>query len=205
MQVVALRHSGESPLSSDLHTTELRALLDRVDASDPAALEELFRRAAGRLERLARAMLRNFSLVRQREQTADVLQEAMLTLLGALRQVHFSSTRDFFNLAAEHIRRRLVDLSRYHGRAHRRHEPLAPGHADEIAAEAEDLDAWEELHQAVAALPAEEREVFSLRLYHGWTVEQVADLLRLSRRTVTRLWLRAQLRLAEQVRFPSGR
>ena len=156
--------------------------------------------------RLARGMLRDFPLVRQREQTADILQEAMLSLTAALRQVRFSSTRDFFGLAAEHIRRRLVDLARYHGRAHRRFEPLPPGPNDshEIAAPAEDdIDDWQALHEAVAALPAEQREVFSLRLYHGCTVEETAALLKISPRTVIRLWLSPRFAWPRQLRLSS--
>jgi RNA polymerase sigma factor (sigma-70 family) len=192
-------------MPSELHTTELRVLLDRLDAADPTALEELLGRAAGRLERLARGMLRNFPLVRQREQTADVVQEAMLGLIGALRQVRFTSTRDFFGLAAEHIRRRLLDLARYHGRAHRNLEPFPHGlnQAGDVGPAEDDFDDWQALHEAVAALPAEQREVFSLRLYHGWTVEEIAALMQISTRTVSRLWLRAQIRLAEQLRLPS--
>ena len=76
------------------------------------------------LERLARAMLRNFPCVRKREETSDVVQEAMMSLVTALRQLTFSSTREFYGLIAEHIRRRLLDLQRRHAQPHRDHLPL---------------------------------------------------------------------------------
>ncbi len=182
---------------------DLRNLLDRFQHGEREAVEELLRRAAGRLERLARAMLRNFPTVRQREQTADVLNEALLSLVGALRQLSFTSTRDFYGLAAEHIRRRLLDLGRYHGRAHRGLLPLeqAGDEADRARnrSEDEELDRWQALHEAAAELPAEQREVFALRFYHGWGVEEVAGLLQVSTKTVTRLWLRAQMALTEKL------
>jgi RNA polymerase sigma-70 factor (ECF subfamily) len=190
-------------MQSDLHTTELRHLLDRSQKGDPAALEELLRRAGARMERLARAMLRSFPTVRQREQTGDVVQEAMLSLLAALRRLSFSSTREFYGLAAEHIRRRLLDFKRRHGHPHRNHQPLPEAHgqagANLAGDDSDDLDRWEALHEAVANLPADQREVFSLRLYHGWSNEEIADLLQVSTRTIMRLWLRAQIALAEQL------
>jgi RNA polymerase sigma-70 factor (ECF subfamily) len=190
-------------MQSDLHTTELRQLLGRFQGGDPSAIEELLRRVARRLERLARAMLRNFPTVRSREQTGDVVQEAMISLMRALRQLSFSSTREFYGLAAEHIRRRLLDLHDHHARPHRNHEqlPEAEGQAGAgvAAAESDDLDCWQSLHEAVETLPANQREVFSLRLYHGWSNEQIAECLQVSTRTVIRLWIRAQIALTARL------
>jgi RNA polymerase sigma-70 factor (ECF subfamily) len=187
----------------DLHTPDLRHLIGLFKQGDPTAADELFRRAANRLERLARTMLRNFPRVQQREETGDVVQEAMISLLTALRELSFSSTREFYGLAAEHIRRRLLDLNRRHSQPHRDHQPLAHN-ADQVdpipAADAdEELHRWHLLHEAVAALPADQREVFSLRLYHGWNLDEIASLLQISTKTVSRLWLRAQMRLTEQL------
>ncbi len=188
-------------MTTELRTTILNGLLARFQAGDPAALEELLRRAYARMERLARAMLRRYPPVRQREQTADVVQLAALSLIGALRELKFSSTRDFFGLAAEHIRRRLVDLNRYHSQPHRNHAALAAaGEAAQVpATRDEDLERWAALHEAVEQLPPDQREVFSLRFYHGWSVEEVAELLQVSTRTVTRLWVRAQIDLTKQI------
>jgi RNA polymerase sigma factor (sigma-70 family) len=191
-------------LGTDLHTSELRDLLARFQAGDRSAGEELMRRAAGRLERLARSMLRRYPQVRQHEQTADIVQEALLSLLGALRELSVSSARALHALAAEHMRRRLLDLARRYRRPGRDHLSLeqAVGGAELLAAadtDEDDLDRWQALHEAVAALPAEQREVFCLRFYHGWTHEEIAGLLQVSTRTVTRLWFTAQLRLTEQL------
>jgi RNA polymerase sigma factor (sigma-70 family) len=187
-------------VSDDLHTATLHRLIDRIHESDSAALEELFQSAAQRLERLARSMLRKFPCVRNREQTGDIVQEAAFSLLPALRQLKFSTTREFFGLVAEHMRRRLLDLHRRHVQPHRNHAPL-PGPAEAILAtdEDEELDRWQALHEVVANLPADQREAFSLRLYHGCSNEQIAALLQVSTRTVTRLLLRAQFFLTQQL------
>src|SRR4051794_9362283 len=89
---------------------------DRMRGGDPAARDELLRATCGRLERLARKMLRRFPGVHRWAETGDVLQSALLRLLRALEQVRPASTRDFFGLAAEQMRRELLDLSRrFHG------------------------------------------------------------------------------------------
>src|SRR5262249_27843071 len=156
------RQSRPSPMNSELHTTLLNALLDRVRQGDREALDELLRRAAARLERLARSMLRRFPGVRQREQTGDVVQETALGLLGALRDLHFSSTREFYGLVSEHVRRRLLDLARRYARPVNDPVPLASdGSTDGGPCQPEDdgeLDRWQALHEAAEALPADCRE-----------------------------------------------
>ena len=105
-------------------TLWMKGCLERLRAGDPAAQQELVLRAGDRLERLARAMLRRFPVVAGREQTADVLQNAVIRLLRALRRVEPDTTRDFFNLAAAQIRRELLDLARKYRRPERRARTL---------------------------------------------------------------------------------
>lgn len=185
--------------AEDLHTTQLHVLLDRVQQGDQAALDELLRRSAGRMERLARSMLRRYPQVRDHEQTSDVVQEATMSLINALRQLHFTSTRELYGLAAEHVRRRLLDLARRYSKPWRDMRALDEGGvADSPRMEADaDLELWQDLHEAVDQLPTDQREAFSLRFYHGWDQKQIADLFQCSTKTVQRLLLRAQLRLGE--------
>ncbi len=179
-----------SPPSS-LHTEHLARLLERMRQGDRAAAEELIRRAGDRLTRLSRQMLRQFPTVRAQEQTGDVLQEATLRLLAALRQATPDSTRAFFALAAQHIRFHLLDLARCyrHGIPRPLHE-----HPEPVAADA-DLECWEALHEAVGQLPAPLREVFSLRFYHGWSWPRIAELLNVHERTARRHWIEAGVTL----------
>jgi RNA polymerase sigma-70 factor (ECF subfamily) len=182
-----------------LATEELAALLARLRQGDALAADELVRRTAARLECLARQMLRRYPVVRSQEQTADVLQEAALRLLAALRDVTPHGMRAFYALASQHIRFHLLDLTRRYRHGAQRPldehpEPLAAGTA---AAEVADLERWAALHEAVEELPAEQREVFSLRFYHGCTWARIAELLNISERTARRAWLRAGLALGE--------
>jgi RNA polymerase sigma-70 factor (ECF subfamily) len=195
-------------MTRELSTTSLLDLLDRFQQGEAAALDELICRCGDRLERLARKMVRTFPLVRRKEETSDVLQNALLRLTRSLRAVRPPSTADFFRLAATQIRRELLDLAAFHKRRAAVNQPF-PAASPEgssvspfdpaagSAAETRDLDRWSALHEAVDRLPAELREVFSLTFYHGATQVQIGRVLGVSDRHVRHLWRDACLRLNE--------
>jgi RNA polymerase sigma factor (sigma-70 family) len=200
---------------SSLHTTQLHGWLDRYQAGDLAARDELLRGVGDRLERLARKMLGRFPTVRHWADTCDVQQNAVLRLLRALKEVRPSSVRDFFGLAAEQMRRELLDMARQAGRA-RRAGMAPPGLGDtEMPAldraastdDGDDLELWQRFHEIVQELPVEEREVVSLVYYHGWSQPQVAALFGVNERTVRRRWRSACVQLQERLggRFPGTR
>jgi RNA polymerase sigma-70 factor (ECF subfamily) len=182
--------------------------MERIRDGDLAAREEMLRVVHARLERLARKMLLRFPAVGRWEETGDLLQNAVLRLLRALEEVEPTSVRDFFGLAAEQMRRELLDLAR-HYRSRRIHGPshaADPERSDsgvsglEPPATSEDpdeLDKWCAFHEAVERLPLGQREVVSLIYYHGWTQGEVADHLSISKRTVQRHWAAAMLTLHE--------
>ena len=193
-------------LDSALHTSQLRRWVERIRAGDLAAREEMLRAAHARLERLARKMLRRFPSVGRWEESEDLLQNAVLRLLRALQDVEPTSVRNFFGLAAEQMRRELLDLAR----RYRTRRVYGPSHAagpdgsdsgvpaPEPAAPAEDpddLDRWCAFHEAVERLPVEQREVVGLIYYHGWVQAEVAEHLGLSKRTVQRHWAAALIAL----------
>jgi RNA polymerase sigma-70 factor (ECF subfamily) len=190
-------------------TTRLQGWLARARAGDAAARDELLRACWGRLERLARAMLRRFPSVQRWADTGDVLQGALLRLLRALEALDVRSTRDFFGLAAEQMRRELLDLARHfygpHGLGARHGgrvgptDSAGPGLEPAAPAAAGELDRWRAFHEAVERLPAAEREVVGLTFYHGWAQAEIADLFQVDVRTVRRRWQSACLRLNEEL------
>jgi RNA polymerase sigma-70 factor (ECF subfamily) len=183
---------------SFLDSTQLRLWVRRIQAGDRSASDELLRATGERLERLTRKMLRRFPSVRRWEQSDDVLQNALLRLLRALQQVEPASVRDFFSLAAEQVRRELLDLARHYG-AHHDSAPDGVSEPLDQADEPVELEKWVVFHEQVSQLPADEREVVGLVFYHGWTHAQVAELLGVSKRTVRRHWRRALARLCGAV------
>jgi RNA polymerase sigma factor (sigma-70 family) len=193
-----------------VNTVQLNAWVERMRGGDPAARDELLRSVCGRLERLARKMLHRFPGVQRWAETGDVLQSALMRLLRALEEVRPNSVRDFFGLAAEQMRRELLDLARYfHGPrgAAAHHESIvgaareAPALDPAAPAEAPDeLEKWEAFHADVSNLPAEEREIVGLIYYHGWTQADVAELFQVSVRTVQRRWESALLKLRRTIK-----
>ena len=192
---------------------QLSLWLESMRAGDPGARDRLLQTAWSRLERLARKMLRGFSRVQRWEETADVLQNSMVRLLRALQHVQPASLREFIALATEQIRRELIDLARHYqgpqglganytsakgdthveggdGDAGRPLDPIDPR-----AEDPSNLEAWCAFHEAVALLPAQEREAFGLLFYQGWTQVEVAGLLEVNVRTVRRWWQNACLQL----------
>lgn len=189
-----------------VNTLQLHQLLERMEAGDLPAREELLQRCCQRLERLARKMLRSFPHVHRWVETDDVLQNALLRLLRALEKVRPGNVKEFFGLAAMQIRRELLDLARhYYGpqglganhatwptgsTAGKDSDP--PDHREDL----EDLQRWCEFHQSVETLPVQERQVVELLFYHGWTQPEVGALLEISDRTVRRYWESAMTRLS---------
>jgi RNA polymerase sigma factor (sigma-70 family) len=181
---------------SEIHTTTLRDLIARFQAGDNGALDVLIRRTEERLALFARRMLARFPAVQAREQSEDVLQNALVRLTRALRREMPGSVKEFFGLAAVQIRRELLDLARSHAR---RPAVGLTGDPRDPADDSTEMDRWTALHEAVERLPANRREVFGLTFYHGWTQAQIAELLAISDRQVRRLWIDACLRLKEAV------
>src|SRR5262245_41118131 len=98
----------------DSQTTRLKSLIDRLKSGDAKAKDELVSCACDRLLRLTRKMLKSKPSVARWEQTDDVFQNASIRLCRALNDATPESVEHFFNLAALHIRRELIDLARHH-------------------------------------------------------------------------------------------
>jgi RNA polymerase sigma-70 factor (ECF subfamily) len=188
---------------SSFDTIQLHEYIDRYRAGDRASTDAFLRRVSGRLERLARSMLRGFPNVRRWADTDDVLQNSLMRLLHTLQETQPETTRHFANLAALHIRRELLDLARHFRKrldppglaADDRGNAAQVAHAD--TAVADSLDLWSAFHEQVERLPVEEREVVGLTFYHGWTQAQIADLFQVDERTIRRRWRSASLQLTE--------
>ena len=183
----------------ELDTVNIREFVARYRLGDNQAIDELIVRSKGRLEKIARKMIKTFPVVNSRVQTDDVLQQALMNLVGSLKQVTPKSVRHFYRLASTHVRRELLDLARKYRRRLANREFIGLQHNDESWVEnqrnptdgshelQEELDRLEEFHSAVEQLEPLLREVFSLTYYHGWPQLEIAELLEISDRQVRRL------------------
>ena len=144
---------------------------------------------------------------RRRRRHGDVLQttalvhEAFMRLVGAGR-VDCQDRRHFLAVAAQTIRRVLVDLVRAQGSAKRgslvAHLPLD----QELAAGGlppVDLIALDEALETLATFDPRKVRVVELRFFSGLTVEETADALDVSPDTVARDWRMARTWLMRQL------
>ncbi|MFM7206860.1 MAG: RNA polymerase sigma factor [Planctomycetaceae bacterium] len=186
-------------------STELLAHLRQLADGNLSARDRVIELCAGRLRVLAHRMLAKFPNVRRWDDTDDVFQNAALRLHRALGQVPIESPRSVMALAATQIHRELLDLARRHAGpssfaanhathlGHAGDGPLATPRAVADAPAADDpLERWSQFHAAIAALPAELREVFHLVWYLDADQKTIATLLGCSERTVKSRWRQAR-------------
>ena len=199
----ALDWGDEEPQVLDLQLLPTHA--DKWQAGDrDAAAIDLLRAAEDRLVKLARRMLRrsdpnNCCLA----ESGDALQNSVIRLLRTLRALRPPTLQDFFNLAAVHIRRELLDMARRcAGKSKPRRGTSADG--SELSAQAqtepetcpvEDIELWVQFHKAVDELPLEELEVVSFVFYHGWTQARVASWFNVDKSSIHQRWSGACERL----------
>jgi RNA polymerase sigma-70 factor (ECF subfamily) len=202
--------------ATSLHPNEMHGFLDRWRAGDRAAADDLIRRAGDRLQRLAHRMYRGFPNVRSLAEPVDVIQDSWLRLLRTLRSLRPANTREFFTLAAVHVRRELLDLAR-RARSKRHQLVSLPVGGDGGATSGipvpepdhrapDDFDLWVRFHEAVEQLDPQKREVVSLIFYHGRTQVEVAAWFGRDVRTIRRWWADActELRALVGGTFPGG-
>jgi RNA polymerase sigma factor (sigma-70 family) len=190
---------------SSSQTTELQLLIDRLRQGDDSARQELINRAYPKLHRLAAKILGDsFPVLRKPPaivNTSDLVNEAAYRLDQALKEVYPATVLDFLRLAAQRMRWILLDLVKKHGAGRGRRDPLPAEGEIPWPARAPDSDTSPEpvvltrLHEQVERLPAAEREVVDLLIYHDLTEAETAELLGVSARTVRRRWAGAKLRL----------
>lgn len=211
------QNGPETPDGADDWERRLQGCLDKLAAGDPAARNELFGVAYGRLEYRARKMLSGFKGVKGFYDTGDVAQEAAIALDRSLQAIHPENPRRFLGLVALHVKRTLIDLYRKcQGResyeANRATNVFydAKGHllehVNQLPAPGEDADqsAWERLHEAVGELDADAQELFNLRWILGLTHAQIAAQLGVSEKTVIRSWTNVKNKLREEFRGQAG-
>ena len=161
-------------------------------AAQTQALERLAPLVQAELHRLARHYM-------SRERSDHVLQTSALINEAYLRLIDWKSARwqnraHFFGVAAQMMRRILVDFARRRPRAEEgeaRHVSLEDALVVADAREP-DLVALDEALVALAELDERKARVVELRFFGGLSVEETAEVLKLSSITVIREWNKAK-------------
>lgn len=193
--------------------TPFQAYLARRQAGDPAACNELLRLTRDRLQAMTRKMMVRFARLRRWVESDDIVQKVTESLSRCLAQKSIPSSTDYLRLAAEHIRRELIDQARHYfgpqGSAKRLATPnrlLDGDPLNEVPAADQDdtalLDQVAELHEQVENLSPKLRDIVHFHYYLGMTQPEVAEVLAVSLKTVRRRLTEAKLVLKERLERP---
>jgi RNA polymerase sigma factor (TIGR02999 family) len=151
----------------------------------PLVYSELRRRAAAYLSRERK----DHTL-----QPTALVHEAYLRLIGQERVV-WQNRAHFYGVAAQTMRRILVDHARGHGRDKRFGAAVRVTLDDRIGtAQPRDCEMLllDQALDELAALDPRQAQIVELRYFGGLTEREIANLLAVSRSTVTREWLVAK-------------
>jgi RNA polymerase sigma factor (TIGR02999 family) len=182
-------------------TADLTGLLQAWDRGDTGALEELAPLLQAELRGLARGILS-----RERAangwQATELVHEAYLRLLGWRNGVRWQNRAHFFSTTAAMMRRVLVDAARTRGAA-KRDAGAVPVSLDaiDVAAPQAPLDvvAVADALTALAAVVPRASQVVELRFFGGFSVEETAEALGISPRTVNADWNTARAWLSREL------
>jgi RNA polymerase sigma factor (TIGR02999 family) len=168
---------------------EVTRLLQAWSEGDQSALDRLIPLVYQELHRLA-----HHYMVRERSghtlQTTALLNEAYLRLVESAKTAWQGRTH-FFAVSAQVMRRILVDWARSRQALKRGgvEQPLELEEALVVAdAPGANLVGLDDALKALAALDPRKSEVVELRFFGGLSVEEVAEVLKISPETVMRDW-----------------
>jgi RNA polymerase sigma factor (TIGR02999 family) len=190
---------GESPVDSQ--QPDVTILLRQLTDGDQQAAEKLIPLVYDELKRLARSYMR-----RERQdhtlQTTALVHEAYLKLVRQ-QATSWQGRSHFFGIAAQLMRRILIDHARAHLRDKRGGDqvilPLnealvfSPEHS-------EDLLRLNEALNRLSTLDSRQAQVVELRFFGGLSVEETAESLNISPKTVKRDWAVAKAWLHGELR-----
>ena len=184
----------------DRGTARITRLLVAWSGGRREALDDLLPLVYDELRRLASRYLRHEPLDHTLQPTA-LVHEAYMRLIDQ-RNVQWRNRAHFYGVAAQIMRRILVD----HARAHRAEKRGAgwervPLIEDELpaGADAADLLALDEALERLAAFDPQQGRIVELRYFGGLTIDETAEVVGLSAATVVREWTIAKAWLRSEL------
>jgi RNA polymerase sigma factor (TIGR02999 family) len=182
---------------------EITGLLRAWAGGDQSALDRLAPLVYGELRRIARRYMRRENPGRTLQTTA-LVHEAYLRLVDA-NSVNWNDRFHFFAVSAQMMRHILVDAAR--ARAAVKRSARAPrvnlDEIPEISGErARELVAIDEALSVLAKVDPRKAQVVELRFFGGLSVEETADVLKISPQSVMRDWRLAKAFLMREIGAP---
>lgn len=185
-------------MTSSLEITDL--LVDWSNG-EQEALEKLLPMVERELHRLAHYQLRRVQPGNTLQTTA-LINETYLRLINQ-NQVRWQNRAHFFAIAAQLMRRILLNYLRDRKRLKRGGGAVQVSLSDATVISTEKTDellALDEALQKLAHLDARKAKVVELRFFGGLSVEETAEVLKVSQITVMRDWNMAKAWLAREIR-----
>ena len=190
---------GKTPSSG-----EVSGLLQAWTTGDRAALDRLTPVVYDELRRLAHGYLR-----RERSshslQTTALVNEAYMRLVD-YKRMQWQNRAHFFAVSAQLMRRILVEHARRHNLKRGggvQHVSLEAA-AEVGGARAEDLVALDDAMKVLEKLDQRKAQVIEMRFFGGLSVEETAEVLKVSPVTVMRDWSTAKAWLYRQLSHGSA-
>ena len=180
-------------------------LLRAWEQGDARALDRLTPLVYNELRRLAARSLR-----RERPgntlQTTALVHEAYLRLVG-VKEARWQDRVHFFAVAAQMIRRILVDSARARNSIKRGGQVQRINHSSAVnldaiphpESESAELIAVDDALKALAQVDPRKARVVELRFFGGLSVEETAEVLKISPQSVMRDWKLAKAFLTREI------
>ena len=192
------------PLNDEQPAASPGQITERLIAwgdGDVAALDDVMRAVYHELRRMADRYLRMESPAHTLQPTA-LVHEAYLRLIDQSR-VNWQNRAHFFGVAAQMMRRILVDHARTKQRGKRGGAAVKLSLDEDVAlssARAPDLVALDEALESLCVIDQRKSRVVELRFFGGLSVEETAEVLDVSPQTVLRDWKLAKAWLYQEIR-----
>jgi RNA polymerase sigma-70 factor (ECF subfamily) len=179
---------------------EVTQLLIDWSNGDQAALDELIPLVHAELRRLARHYMAQENSAHTL-QTSALINEAYIRLIDQ-QHMPWQNRAHFFGVAAQVMRHILIDHARKHCYAKR------GGGARKVPLEeamivndqrAEELVALDDALKDLAALDPRKSRIIELRFFGGLSIEETAEIMKISPVTVTREWRAARAWLRREM------
>ena len=179
---------------------DVTRLLVRLTDGDRGVLDELLPVVYGELRKLASSYLRRERVGHTLQPTA-LVHEAYMRLVDQT-QVQWQNRAHFFGVAAQMMRRILVDHARAHEAEKRGGEfqKLSLDENIDVSGERDvNLVALDDALNLLAEVDPQKSKIVELRFFGGLSVEETAEVLGVSAPTVKRQWRMAKAWLYGQV------
>jgi RNA polymerase sigma factor (TIGR02999 family) len=195
-----MKDSG--PGSDAVAVPDVSGLLRAWSQGDSHARDELIPVVYHELHRLARQYMNRERADHSLQATA-LVNEAYIRLVE-YKRMQWQDRAHFFAVSAQLMRRILVERARRHNL--KRGGGIEHIHVDDagLLKKIPDLTALDDALNELARLDPRKVQIVEMRFFGGLSVEETAEVMRISPRTVMRDWITAKTWLCRELRGAHG-